>query len=330
MSAAARKGMTLQGIVAALQKYWADRGCLIHQPWDGEVGAGTMHPETFLRVLGPSPWNVAYVQPSRRPADGRFGENPNRLFKHHQFQVILKPSPDDIQRVFLDSLEACGIDPATHDVRFEEDNWESPTLGAWGIGWQVMYDGLEITQFTYFQQAGGLDLAPISVELTYGLERLAMSLQGVDNVYDLEWAKGVRYGDVRLREEIEQSKYAFGQVEASGAEFADFHRELFDRYYGFAEMLCRSGLVMPALDYCLKCSHVFNVLDASGGIGVTERTAYILRVRRLALAIARAYTEDGDRRPEPGGQGPGASAKATTSPDGAPQERSRAAGEESS
>ena len=223
--------MTLQDLIFTLSTFWASRGCLLQQPLDTEVGAGTMHPETFLRVLGPTPWKVAYVQPSRRPADGRFGENPNRLFKHHQFQVILKPAPDDIQRMYLDSLVACGIDLRAHDVRFEEDNWESPTLGAWGIGWQVMYDGLEITQFTYFQQAGGLDLAPISVELTYGLERLAMSLQGVDNVYDLEWAPGVRYGDVRLRDEVEQSKYAFGQVEASGAEFAAFHRDLFDKYY---------------------------------------------------------------------------------------------------
>jgi glycyl-tRNA synthetase alpha chain len=280
-----------QDLIFTLSEFWGSRGCLIQQPLDIEVGAGTMHPETFLRVLGPAPWRVAYVQPSRRPADGRFGENPNRLYKHHQFQVILKPAPDDIQRMYLDSLAACGIDARAHDVRFEEDNWESPTLGAWGIGWQVLYDGLEITQFTYFQQAGGLDLAPISVELTYGLERMAMSLQGVDNVYDLEWAPGVRYGDVRLRDEIEQSKYAFGQVEAPAADFAAFHRELFDRYYAFAEMLCRSGLVLPALDFCLKCSHVFNVLDASGGIGVTERTAYILRVRGLAVAIARLYVE---------------------------------------
>jgi len=283
--------VTLQDLIFTLSTFWASRGCLLQQPLDTEVGAGTMHPETFLRVLGPTPWKVAYVQPSRRPADGRFGENPNRLFKHHQFQVILKPAPDDVQRLYLDSLVACGIDPRAHDVRFEEDNWESPTLGAWGIGWQVLYDGLEITQFTYFQQAGGLDLAPISVELTYGLERMAMSLQGVDNVYDLEWAPGVRYGDVRLRDEVEQSKYAFAQVEADGAEFAAFHRDLFDKYYGFSQMLVRSGLVLPALDYCLKCSHVFNVLDASGGIGVTERTAYILRVRGLAVSIAKAYVD---------------------------------------
>ena len=248
-----------------------------------------MHPETFLRVLGPSPWRVAYVQPSRRPVDGRFGENPNRLFKHHQFQVILKPAPDRAQQLYLESLEACGIEPAAHDLRFEEDNWEAPTLGAWGVGWQVMLDGLEITQFTYFQQAGGQDLAPISTELTYGLERIAMHLQHVDNVFDLEWAPGVKYGAVRQQEEVEQSRYAFGQVEMPPGTFAALHRDLFDRYYEFSNTLLESRLVLPALDYCLKCSHVFNVLDASGGVGVTERTAYILRMRRLAVAIASAY-----------------------------------------
>lgn len=285
--------MTFQDLVFKLSEYWSAQGCLIQQPMDIEMGAGTMHPETFLRVLGQKPWNVAYVQPSRRPADGRFGENPNRLFKHHQFQVILKPAPDDIQDLYLQSLEACGIDLRAHDVRFEEDNWESPTLGAWGIGWQVLYDGLEITQFTYFQQAGGQDLAPISVELTYGLERFAMSLQGVDNVYDLEWAKGVKYGDVRLKDEIQQSKYAFGQVPTlPPGRFAEFHRDLFNQYYDFAKSLLDSGLVLPALDHALKCSHAFNVLDASGSIGVTERTAYILRVRQLAVAIAKAWTAD--------------------------------------
>ncbi len=283
--------MTLQDLIFKLSDYWATQGCLIQQPLDIEIGAGTMHPETFLRVLGPHAWNVAYVQPSRRPADGRFGENPNRLFKHHQFQVILKPAPDDVQDLYLQSLEACGIDLRTHDVRFEEDNWESPTLGAWGIGWQVLYDGLEITQFTYFQQAGGLDLSPISVELTYGLERFAMSLQGVDNVYDLQWAAGVKYREVRFLDEVQQSRYAFGQVKMTNGTFADFHRELFTRYYGFAQSLLDSGLVLPALDYCLKCSHVFNILDASGSIGVTERTSYILRVRQLAVAIAKAWVE---------------------------------------
>lgn len=285
--------MTFQDLIFKLSEYWSAQGCLIQQPMDIEMGAGTMHPETFLRVLGPQPWNVAYVQPSRRPADGRFGENPNRLFKHHQFQVILKPAPDDIQDLYLQSLEACGIDLKSHDVRFEEDNWESPTLGAWGIGWQVLYDGLEITQFTYFQQAGGQDLAPISVELTYGLERFAMSLQRVDNVYDLEWTAGVKYRDVRLRDEVEQSKYAFGQVPSlADGEFAEFHRSLFNQYFEFATKLLESGLVLPALDHALKCSHAFNVLDASGSIGVTERTAYILRVRKLAVAIAAAWTAD--------------------------------------
>jgi glycyl-tRNA synthetase alpha chain len=231
---------------------------------------------------------VAYVQPARRPADGRFGENPNRLFKHHQFQVVLKPAPDDIQDLYLQSLEACGIDLRAHDVRFEEDNWEAPTLGAWGIGWQVLYDGLEITQFTYFQQAGGRDLSPISVELTYGLERFAMSLQGVDNVYDLLWAPGVTYREVRLRDEVEQSKYVFA-TNLPKESFATFHRDQFERGYAFAKELIGAGLVLPALDYCLKCSHVFNVLDASGSIGVTERTAYILRVRQLAVAIADAW-----------------------------------------
>ena len=281
--------MTLQDLILSLSRFWVSHGCLLQQPLDVEVGAGTMHPETFLRVLGTRHWNVAYVQPSRRPADGRFGENPNRLFKHHQFQVILKPSPDAAQDLYLESLQACGIDPTRHDVRFEEDNWESPTLGAWGIGWQVLLDGLEITQFTYFQQAGGLDLSPISVELTYGLERIAMHLQGKDNVYDLEWAPGVTYGEVRHREEVEQSRYAFGQVEMPKGDFSKFHRKLFDDYYMFAERLLGSELVLPSLDYCLKCSHVFNVLDASGSIGVTERAAYILRVRKLAVAIANAH-----------------------------------------
>ncbi|MBI3261805.1 MAG: glycine--tRNA ligase subunit alpha [Acidobacteria bacterium] len=281
--------MNFQDLILKLSEFWVSQGCLLQQPLDLEVGAGTSHPETFLRVLGPQHWSVAYVQPSRRPDDGMFGENPNRLFKHHQLQVILKPAPDEIQRVYLDSLEACGIDPKQHDIRFEEDNWESPTLGAWGIGWQVLLDSLEITQFTYFQQVGGLDLAPISVEITYGLERIAMFLQRVDNVYDLQWAPGVTYRDVRWRDEVEQSKYAFAQLDQSVEDFARLHRELFDLYYDFGSTLLRSGLVLPALEQCLKCSHLFNLLDSSGGIGVTERTAYILRVRQLAVAIARAY-----------------------------------------
>jgi glycyl-tRNA synthetase alpha chain len=290
--------VTFQDLISTLSQFWASQGCLIQQPLDLEVGAGTSHPETTLRVLGPKHWNVAYVQPSRRPDDGRFGENPNRLFKHHQFQVIMKPAPDEIQHLYLQSLEACGIEPRHHDIRFEEDNWESPTLGAWGIGWQVMLDGLEITQFTYFQQVGGIDLAPVSVEITYGLERIAMFLQRVDNVYDLQWAPGVSYGEVRLRDEIEQSKYAFGQVDMPQDAFVALHRDLFDKYYGFSEVLLRSGLVLPALEHCLKCSHLFNVLDASGGIGVTERTAYILSVRQLAVAIARAYADGETRKPE--------------------------------
>jgi glycyl-tRNA synthetase alpha chain len=283
--------VTFQGLILKLSEFWASHGCALQQPLDLEVGAGTMHPETFLRVLGPAHWNVAYVQPSRRPADGRFGENPNRLFKHHQFQVILKPAPDEVQQLYLESLEACGINPRQHDVRFEEDNWEAPTLGAWGIGWQVMFDGLEISQFTYFQQAGGIELEPISAELTYGLERIAMALQRVDSVYDLEWAPGVKYGEVRLREEVEQSKYVFGRVQMGGEDFGRFHRGLFDEYYRFTEILLKNGLVWPALEFCLKCSHTFNVLDASNSIGVTERTAYILRVRQLALAIAKLYVE---------------------------------------
>ena len=223
--------MTFQNLILKLSEFWASRGCTLQQPLDVEVGAGTMHPETFLRVLGPAHWNVAYVQPSRRPADGRFGENPNRLFKHHQFQVILKPAPDDVQQLYLESLEACGINPRQHDIRFEEDNWESPTLGAWGIGWQVMFDGLEISQFTYFQQAGGVELSPVSAELTYGLERIAMALQRVDSLFDLDWGGGVKYRDVRLREEIEQSKYVFdkGVELPPGMEFGAFHRRLVRR-----------------------------------------------------------------------------------------------------
>jgi glycyl-tRNA synthetase alpha chain len=285
--------MTFQGLILKLSEFWASRGCVLQQPLDVEVGAGTMHPETFLRVLGPAHWNVGYVQPSRRPGDGRFGENPNRSFKHHQFQVILKPAPDDVQQLYLESLEACGINPRQHDIRFEEDNWEAPTLGAWGIGWQVMFDGMEISQFTYFQQAGGIDLSPISAELTYGLERIAMALQKVESMFDLEWAPGVKYRDVRLREEYEQSTYVFGQVDLGPVEFGEFHRDLFERYYQLSEALLRAQLVFPALEQCLKCSHLFNILDASNSIGVTERTAYILRIRQLAIGVARTYVELG-------------------------------------
>ncbi len=284
--------MTFQDLILKLSAFWASRGCLIQQGLDLEVGAGTSHPETLLRVLGPTPWSVAYVQPSRRPDDGRFGQNPNRLFKHHQMQVVLKPSPDEVQQIYLESLEACGIDPRLHDIRFEEDNWESPTLGAWGIGWQVMLDGLEISQFTYFQQVGGVDLSPIACELTYGLERIAMFLQKVENVFDLQWASGVPYGAVRLREEVEQSRYAFNQDTGIDQEiYAAFHRRQFDEIFAFGERLLAGGLLLPALEYCLKCSHLFNLLDSSGSIGVTERTAYTLRVRQLAVAICRQYAD---------------------------------------
>jgi glycyl-tRNA synthetase alpha chain len=285
--------VTFQDLILKLSAFWASKGCLIQQGLDLEVGAGTSHPETLLRVLGTTPWSVAYVQPSRRPDDGRFGQNPNRLFKHHQMQVILKPSPDDVQQLYLDSLEACGINPRLHDIRFEEDNWESPTLGAWGIGWQVLLDGLEISQFTYFQQVGGIDLSPVSCEITYGLERIAMFLQRVDNVFDLQWAHGVSYGAVRLREEVEQSKYAFNQDTGIDLDaYSSHHRRQFDEIYAFGEKLLAAGLLLPALEHCLKCSHLFNLLDSSGSVGVTERTAYILRVRQLSVAICRRYAEE--------------------------------------
>ena len=278
--------MTLQEVIFALERYWSERGCLIHQPWDGEVGAGTMHPETFLRVLGPKPWKVAYVQPSRRPGDGRYGQNPNRLYKHEQFQVILKPAPVDVQDTYLGSLVALGIDPAAHDVRFEEDNWESPTLGAWGIGWQVLLDGQEITQFTYFQQAGGIDLAPISGEITYGLERIAMYLQDVDDVYKLRWSSDRLYGEVRHEEEYQLSRYSFELADA------ELHRKLFDCYLaeGWRTLQVPGGrTVLAAYDWCLKSSHAFNVLDARGAISVSQRAGMILGIRKLACAIAAAY-----------------------------------------
>ena len=282
---------SFQELILALSQFWGGQGCVLQQPYDLEVGAGTMHPDTFLRVLGPEPWRVAYVQPSRRPADGRYGDNPFRLGKHYQFQVILKPSPADIQALYVKSLQAMGLDLTVHDLRFEEDNWEAPTLGAWGVGWQVMLDGMEITQFTYFQQVGGMDLAPIACEITYGLERIAMFLQKVDNVFDLEWGGGVKYREVRMQEEIEQSKYAFGQVQMPPGEFAALHRDLFDKTFAFAGILLESGLILPALEHCLKCSHLFNILDSSGSIGVTERTAYILRIRQLAVKLAKAQLE---------------------------------------
>ena len=279
--------MTLQEIVFTLERFWSERGCLIHQPWDAEVGAGTMHPETFFRVLGPRPWRVGYVQPSRRPADGRYGENPNRLYKHEQFQVILKPPPADFQDVYLESLAAVGIDPAAHDVRFEEDNWESPTLGAWGIGWQVLLDGQEITQFTYFQQAGGIDLAPISGEITYGLERIGMYLQDVEDVYELCWSKDTLYRDVRHEEEYQLSRYSFELADT------ELHRRTFASALAEGWRLLEAGdrTYLPAYDWCLKSSHAFNVLDARGAISVTERAGMILKIRKLACAVAGAYVD---------------------------------------
>ncbi len=278
--------MNLQDLIATLQRYWGERGCLLHQPWDMEVGAGTMHPETFLRVLGRAPWRVGYVQPSRRPTDGRYGQNPNRLYKHHQYQVILKPAPADVQDLYLQSLVAIGIDPAAHDVRFEEDNWESPTLGAWGIGWQVLLDGQEITQFTYFQQAGGIDLAPISAEITYGLERIAMYLQDVDDVYQLRWSADRLYGEVRQEEEYELSRYSF--------ELADpaLFRRLFDSALAEGWRVLKEGgprAVLPAYDWALKASHSFNVLDARGAISVSQRAGMILAIRKLSCAVAEAW-----------------------------------------
>lgn len=275
--------ISFQEIIFKLQNYWAEQNCIIQQPYDIEKGAGTMNPATFLRSLGPEPWNVAYVEPSRRPKDGRYGENPNRLYQHHQFQVIMKPSPDDIQNLYLKSLYELGIDPLQHDIRFVEDNWESPTLGAWGLGWEVWLDGMEITQFTYFQQVGGFDTKPVAVEITYGLERIAMFLQKKDNVYDVVWAGEISYGDIFHRFEVEHSHYNFTE--------ADPHTitQLFELYEKEAERLLQKNLVLPAYDYVLKCSHVFNLLDARGVISVSERTGFIHRVRNLARGCAQLY-----------------------------------------
>jgi glycyl-tRNA synthetase alpha chain len=303
----AKSKLTYQEIILRLQQFWAERGCVMQQPYDLEVGAGTMAPETFLRVLGQQPYRVAYVQPSRRPADGRYGENPNRLYKHTQLQVILKPPPQDVQELYLKSLEAIGIDLREHDIKFEEDNWESPTLGAWGIGWQVMLDGLEITQFTYFQQCGGVDLDPISVELTYGLERITAFLQDVDSIYDIVWArdpqdasKTFSYGDVRLADELQMSVYNF---ELANVEFLWKHLDMYEAeckelIAGFATLpknkdapakeLKRYPL-LGAYELCLKCSHLFNLLDARGAISVTERVGVIARIRQLAVGVAKAW-----------------------------------------
>lgn len=280
---------TFQDLILALQQYWAEQGCVVLQPYDMEVGAGTFHTATFLRAIGPETWNAAYVQPSRRPTDGRYGENPNRLQHYYQFQVVLKPNPDNFQELYLGSLKHVGLDPLVHDIRFVEDNWESPTLGAWGLGWEVWLDGMEVTQFTYFQQVGGIDVAPVSSEITYGMERLAMYIQGVENVYDLKWNEDVTYGDIFHQNEVEQSTYAF---ELSNADLL-FH--LFDEYEKEAMRVIKAGFVLPAYDYVLKCSHTFNLLDARGAISVSERAAFIGRVRNMARACAKAYLEQREK-----------------------------------
>ena len=286
--------MTFQEIILTLEKFWAGQGCLIVQPYDVEVGAGTFNPATFLRVLGPEPWNAAYVEPSRRPTDGRYGDNPNRLYQHYQYQVIRKPSPDNIQDIYLESLGRLGIEPLEHDIRFVEDDWASPTLGAWGLGWEVWLDGLEITQFTYFQQTGGLDLKPIPVELTYGLERLAMYIQKKDNLFDIDWAEGVKYGDIHKRSEVEFSRYSF--EEADG----EMLFNLFQVYEKEASSLLEKDLVLPAYDYVLKCSHTFNVLEARGALSVSARTSYMTRVRNLAREVAAKYLSPLKNPPSPG------------------------------
>ncbi len=275
--------MYFQDVILELHKFWARKGCVMVQPYDMEVGAGTFHPTTLLKALGPEPWKVAYVQPSRRPTDGRYGDNPNRLQHYYQYQVILKPSPLDVQKQYLQSLEVLGLEPLDHDIRFVEDDWESPTLGASGLGWEVWLDGMEITQFTYFQMAGSIELHPISVELTYGLERITMYLQGVDNVYDLQWNADVKYGDVHHQQEVEQSTYNFEKADVPVL------FDLFSKYEAESMRQIEDGLVLPAYEYCLKCSHTFNLLDARGAISVTERTGYIARIRNLARMSAVAY-----------------------------------------
>jgi glycyl-tRNA synthetase alpha chain len=328
MSTPHNNPLTFQELILRLQTFWAERGCVLQQPYDLEVGAGTMAPETFLRVLGPRPYKVAYVQPSRRPADGRYGENPNRLYKHMQLQVILKPPPENIQELYLESLGAMGIDLRQHDIKFEEDNWESPTLGAWGIGWQVMLDGLEITQFTYFQQCGGVDLFPISAELTYGLERIAAFLQDVDSIYDIVWAREpetgheTRYGDVRLSDELQLSVYNFEMADVPSAwkHFDLCEAECKGLLQRYAD-ICRKDdshlsetpgetghptvadkkrfPLLGAYELCLKCSHLFNILDARGAISVTERVGVIARVRALAVGIAKAWVDQQSASAEP-------------------------------
>jgi len=281
--------MDFQEIIFNLQKFWGEQGCIIQQPYDTEKGAGTMNPTTFLRVLGPEPWKVAYVEPSRRPADGRYGENPNRVQQHYQFQVLLKPSPEDVQDIYYKSLENLGISRKEHDIRFIEGDWEAPTLGAWGLGWEVWLDGLEITQFTYFQQAGGLDLGIIPVEITYGLERLGMVIQDVNNVFDLKWGKNITYRDIRHQAEVEQSKYNFEEADIS------MLFNLFNIYEKEARRLIVIELPLPAYDYILKCSHTFNLLDARGAISVSERIGYISRVRNISRLCAEEYVKQREK-----------------------------------
>ena len=278
-----KKAFYFQDIVLTLQRYWGDKGCLLSYPYDVEKGAGTMNPNTFLRTLGPEPWNIAYVEPSRRPKDGRYGDNPNRLYQHHQFQVIMKPSPDNIIDLYLDSLKELGIDPKMHDIRFVEDNWESPTLGASGLGWEVWLDGMEITQFTYFQKIGLYECRPVPSEITYGLERIAMYLQEVDSIFDIQWNATVTYGQMFKQQEFENSKFSFESANSV------WLFDLFENCEAEAKRLLDEGLVIPAYDYVLKCSHSFNVLDASGAISVTERARFIGRIRTLAHGIAGAY-----------------------------------------
>jgi glycyl-tRNA synthetase alpha chain len=281
--------LTFQELILTLQQFWGARGCVLLQPYDMEVGAGTFHTATFLRALGPEPWNAAYVQPSRRPKDGRYGENPNRLQHYYQFQVVLKPSPSNIQELYLDSLRTLGIDPKKNDIRFVEDDWESPTLGAWGLGWEVWLNGMEVTQFTYFQEVGSLPCRPVLGEITYGLERLCMYLQGKENVYDLVWTPGVTYGDVYHQNEVEQSRYNF---EHSNVEWLF---RLFGEFEAEAKRLIAAGLALPGYEMVMKCSHTFNLLDARGAISVTERAAYIAKVRALARLVAQAYFDSREK-----------------------------------
>lgn len=285
--------MNFQEIILTLSRFWTTQGCILVQPYDVEVGAGTFNPATFLRALGPEPWRTCYVEPSRRPTDGRYGDNPNRLQFYYQFQVILKPSPDDVQDVYLESLRAMGVETEKHDVRFVEDDWESPTLGASGLGWEVWLDGMEVTQFTYFQQIGGIDVKPVSVELTYGLERLAMYIQQVDSVFDIEWMTGVSYGEMHHQSEVEWSIYNFEKADTA------LLFDLFSAYEGESQKALKADLILPAYDFALKCSHTFNLLDARGAISVTERTSYIARVRDLAKACAAAYLAQRESREFP-------------------------------